>query len=177
MLKRVKPLYDWEAIRAEYEAGSTMGELSRTHGVSKQAISKKARAEGWMQDASEMISRLAQAKVDGLVDTVNPKKKAEAVNHAADRKAEIMQRHRDAWPAIKKLNADAVSSQDFDLAKLAKISAETEKIIQEGERRAWGITEVQDGAGIAAQTAVRIDLGGMKPDEIAAMARAVYRGK
>lgn len=133
--------YDWETIRAEYEAGATMGELSRKHGVSKQAISKKARSEGWMQDASSAVINLAQAKVDGLVDTVNPKKKAEAVNQAADRKAAILQKHRDAWPAIKKLNARALEEQDFDAAKLAKISAETEKIIQEGERKAWGITD------------------------------------
>ena len=92
--------YDWETIRAEYEAGSTMGELSRKHGVSKQAISKRARSEGWVQDASSVVMNLAQAKVDGLVDTVNPKKKAEAVNQAADRKAAVLQKHREAWPEI-----------------------------------------------------------------------------
>lgn len=144
--------YDWETIRAEYEAGSTMGELSRKHGVSKQAISKRARSEGWVQDASSVVMNLAQAKVDGLVDTVNPKKKAEAVNQAADRKAAVLQKHRDAWPAIKELNAKALAEQDFEAAKLAKISAETEKIIQEGERKAWGITdkgETELSGGIA----------------------------
>ncbi len=30
--------YDWENIRAEYEAGSTMGQLSKRYGVNKAAI-------------------------------------------------------------------------------------------------------------------------------------------
>ena len=35
--------YDWDTIRAEYETGASMGALSRRHGVSKAAISKRAR--------------------------------------------------------------------------------------------------------------------------------------
>ena len=112
-----------------------------------------------------------------MVDAVTLKKKAEAVNQAADRKAVVLQRHRDAWPEIKKLNAEALTKQDFELAKLAKISAETEKIIQDGERKAWGINEVQENFSQISQTTIRIDLTSMKPEEIAVMARAVFRGE
>ncbi len=67
--------YDWETIRAEYEAGSTMGELSRKHGVDKAAISRKAKKEAWLADLSEVVNKRAEAKVNGLVNTVDPKKK------------------------------------------------------------------------------------------------------
>lgn len=146
--------YDWETIRAEYEAGSTMGELSRKHGVDKAAISRRAKKEGWTQDLSGVVDRLAEAKVNGIVNTVDPQKKAEAVDAAAGRKADVIQRHRDAWPKIKALNAQAIEAQDFNAAKLAKITAETERIIQDGERKAWGIqdkteTEVTGGFQIS----------------------------
>ena len=38
---------DWAAIEAGWRAGETMGSLGRRHGVSRQAISKRARKEGW----------------------------------------------------------------------------------------------------------------------------------
>ena len=45
--------YDWETIRAEFEAGATMGALSRRHGVNKAAISRRARKEGWTADLTD----------------------------------------------------------------------------------------------------------------------------
>ena len=145
--------YDWETIRAEYEAGDvSMGKLAEKYGVSKQAISKKAKAEGWIPDAAGAVNRRAQEKVDGLVDGVNSKKRAEAVDAAADRKASVIQRHRDAWPKIKALNAQAIEAQDFNAAKLAKITAETERIIQDGERKAWGITDKSEDTPSPSQT-------------------------
>ena len=133
--------YDWETIRAEYEAGATMGELSRRHGVSKPAISKRASAEGWIQDVSGAVDRLAEAKVNGIVNTVNPQKKAEALDRAAEAKADVIRRHKAEWDRHKVIMDEALQTIDFDRAKLAKITAETLKIRQDGERRAWGITD------------------------------------
>lgn len=144
--------YDWETIRAEYEAGSTMGELSRKHGVDKAAISRKAKKEAWLADLSEVVNKRAEAKVNGLVNTVDPKKKAEAVDRAADAKAAVILRHKEEWEQHQQLIRAAVESGDFDAAKLAKITAETIKIRQEGERKAWGITdkgETELSGGIA----------------------------
>lgn len=133
--------YDWETIRAEYEAGSTMGELSRKHGVDKAAISRKVKKEAWLADLSEVVNKRAEAKVNGLVNTVDPKKKAEAVDRAADAKAAVILRHKTEWEQHQQLIRQAVESGDFDAAKLAKITAETIKIRQEGERKAWGIQD------------------------------------
>ena len=133
--------YDWETIRAEYEAGSTMGELSRKHGVDKAAISRKVKKEAWLADLSEVVNKRAEAKVNGLVNTVDPKKKAEAVDRAADAKAAVILRHKAEWEQHQQLIRQAVESGDIDAAKLAKITAETIKIRQEGERKAWGIQD------------------------------------
>ena len=169
--------YDWETIRAEYEAGASMGELSRRHGADKAAISRRARKEGWTADLSEAVNRLAEAKVNGIVNTVDIKKRVAAVDNAADRKAAVINRHREAWPAIKELNAQAIEAQDFEAAKLAKITAETERIIQDGERKAWGIADMPSEVPTqAAQAlAVNIDFSNMTPEQINDLGAAMLR--
>ena len=144
--------WDWETIRAEYEAGSSMGALSRKHGVSKQAISKHARAGGWVQDSSEAVARLAVAKVDG-VDAVDPQKKAQAVDAAAERKAAVIREQREAWAGFREEIKTALASNDFDRLKCLKIASETLRNTQESERKAWGI---QDKAEAETPSVVRV---------------------
>lgn len=148
--------YDWETIRAEYEAGATQSDLARRHGVSRTAVQKRIRAEGWAQDITGTINRLAEARVAGMVATCNPKKKAEALGRAADAKAAVMLRHKAEWDKQQAISDRAMAEEDFELAKLAKITAETLKIRQDGERKAWGIqdkaeTEVSGGLTLAWQ--------------------------
>lgn len=165
--------FDWETIRAEYETGSTMGALSRRHGVTKAAISQRAKREGWVQDISGAVNRLAEAKVNGIVNTVNPQKKAEALDRAADAKAAVMLRHKEEWERHQALIDEALAAGDFDKAKLAKITAETLKIRQEGERRAWGIKDSTEEAR-AADVFVKVDLASAPPEKISAMVDAAY---
>lgn len=43
----------WEQARADYEVrGLSQGEVARRHGVSQQAVAKRAKAEGWKQGKS-----------------------------------------------------------------------------------------------------------------------------
>ena len=112
--------------------------------MSRKAIQKHITAEGWTQDVSGTINRMAEAKVAGIVAGCDPKKKAEAIDRAADAKAAVMVRHKEEWERHQTLIDEALAEGDFDKAKLAKITAETLKIRQEGERKAWGI---QDKAG------------------------------
>lgn len=133
--------YDWETIRAEYEAGSSMGELSRRHGVDKAAISRRARKEGWTQDVSGVVDRLAVAKVNGIVNAVDPQKKAKAVDAAAERKAAVIREQREAWGGFKSEVRDALAANDFDRLKCLKIASEALRNAQECERKAWGIVE------------------------------------
>lgn len=144
--------YDWETIRAEYEAGASQSELGKRHGVSRKAIQKHITAEGWAQDISGTLDRLTEAKVAGVVAGCDPKKKAAALDRAADAKAAVIMRHKEEWEQHQQLIRAAVENGDFDAAKLAKITAETIKIRQEGERKAWGITdkgETELSGGIA----------------------------
>ena len=133
--------YDWETIRAEYEAGASQSELAKRHGVSRKAIQKHITAEGWAQDISGTLDRLTEAKVAGVVAGCDPKKKAAALDRAADAKAAVILRHKAEWEQHQQLIRAAVENGDFDAAKLAKITAETIKIRQEGERKAWGIQD------------------------------------
>ena len=134
---------DWETIRAEYETGATQSDLSRRHGVSRTAIQKHIEAEGWTQDIEPALQRKVAEKVAGVVAGCNPKKKAEALDAEASRKADVVQRHRDEWEEHKQIVDKAVWARDFETAKLAKITAETLKIRQEAERKAWNIDIAQ----------------------------------
>jgi len=129
--------YDWDTIRAEYEAGATQSDLSRKHGVSRAAIQKRIAAEGWSQDIEPILQRKVAEKVAGVVAGCNPQKKAKALDAAAMRRAEVELRHQTEWEEHKTLVDQAIGAKDFEAAKLAKITAETLKIRQEGERKAW----------------------------------------
>jgi len=129
--------YDWQQIRAEYEAGATQSELSRKYNVSRTAIQKRIEKDGWAQDIEDSLRRKVAEKVAGVVAGCNPQKKAEALDAAAQRRADVEIRHQTEWDEHKQLVDTAIGNADFDAAKLAKITAETLKIRQEGERKAW----------------------------------------
>jgi hypothetical protein len=71
----------------------------------------------------------------------NPQKKAEALEKAAQKKAAVIARHKQEWADHQKWIDEALANGDFNAAKLAKITAETIRIRQDGERRAWGIVD------------------------------------
>ncbi len=54
---------DWQAIRAEYEAGISQRTLAAKYGLSQPAISQYAKAHGWL------ITRLITPQGDNLVDS------------------------------------------------------------------------------------------------------------
>jgi hypothetical protein len=116
----------WAQIRAEREAGASFPELAARFGVSHQAIQKRAKTEGWGDGV-------------GVVAACNPKKKAEAIDAAADRAAAVVERHKQDWDAHR-ARFGAVP-EHFEDGKLAKITAEMLRIRHDGERRAWGLDE------------------------------------
>lgn len=143
---------DWERIRADREAsGASFADLSARHSVSVGAIHKRAKAEGWSdgQDVVEIIRRKVNERTNGIVNVCDPKKKAEAISEAADRVVAVVERHKQEWVEHKNLVDSAVSGKDFEIAKLAKITAETIQIRQAGERKAWGIERAEKAEGAA----------------------------
>ena len=91
-----------------------------------------------------------------------PEMLAQAVEDAAvDARAQILKRHRTEWVAPRNQVYKALKSTDIDQAKLAKLAAETLKLIQDGERKAWGLDNGEAESGqvrivIERQEGVRI---------------------
>jgi hypothetical protein len=151
--KRTAP--DWQAIRAQYEAGGEAGTcraLARRHGLSHTAIAKRARAEGWTQDLEPAIQRKVTAAVAGAVSAGHPQKAAEAIDAEAARRAEVLKRHREEWNGARerlysglRAHKEAASRDAkvlaFEDLKAAKISAETLQIMQAAERKAWRLDD------------------------------------
>jgi hypothetical protein len=54
-------------------------------------------------------------------------------------RARVLGQHRADWRMARGLLADAVRTLDPTAARVAKIAAETMRLVQEGERRAWGL--------------------------------------
>ena len=131
----------WADIRAEREAGASFLDLAAKYGVSHTAIIKRAKAEGWSdgKDVAEIIRRRVAEKVSGVVTAGNPVKRAAAIDAAANRSAEVVRRHQAEWEDHRARFGSV--PDDFDLGKLAKISAEMLRIRQDGERKAWGLDE------------------------------------
>ena len=122
--------------------GLTATQLTDLCREDKAAISRRAKKEAWAQDVTGAVDRAVDAKVNGIVNTVDPEKKAAAIASAADEKVAVIIRHREEWETQRALVTTAIEKNDFDKAKLAKITAETLKIRQEAERKAWGIRDV-----------------------------------
>nr|DAT56360.1 MAG TPA: InsA C-terminal domain [Caudoviricetes sp.] len=144
--------YDWETIRAEYEAGASQSDLARRYGVSRTAIQKRIRAENWTQDVSDVINRMAEAKVAGVVAGCNPKKKAAALDRAADRKAEKIREQREVWDGLNRDIRESMKAGDFERLKCLKIGSEALRNVQECERKAWGIVEADIRPAVAQKT-------------------------
>ena len=163
--------FDWESIRAEYEVGASQSDLSKRYGVSRTAIQKRIRAEGWVQDISGTVNRMAEAKVAGVVAGCNPQKKAEALDA-------VITRHQREWDRHQALIDEALSEGSFDKAKLAKITAETIKIRQEGERKAWGIVDkaALDHTSSDGSLSQRpVDLSHLSPDELLRLTKEAFK--
>ena len=167
--------FDWETIRAEYEAGASQNQLAQRFRVSRGAIQKHIKTEGWTQDVSAVVDRMAMAKVAGVVAGSNPQKKAEALSRAAEDKAAIIRNHREAWDGFKQEVKAALEANDFDRLKCLKIASETLRNAQECERKAWGIQDkpTETEQPTAQATAVNIDFAKMTPEEINALGVAL----
>ncbi len=134
----------WGTVRAEREAtGASFPDLAKRHGISHQAIQKRAKAEGWSDgaDVAKTIRAKVAEKVAGVVAGCNQKKKAEAIDAAAESGATVIRKHQSEWQDHR--NKFGSVPATFEDGKLAKISAEMLAIRQKGERLAHGIEDAK----------------------------------
>lgn len=131
----------WETIRAEREAGATFQSLADKHGVSDAAIVKKAQAEGWSdgKDVAELIRRKVSEKVSGIVSDANPKKRAEAIDAAAERGAGLVRRHCEEWEEHATTFPLEKIKENLTLARIGNISSEMISRRQKSERVSHGL--------------------------------------
>lgn len=65
--------------------------------------------------------------------------KRAAVATAIERRAEVLNTHRKEWTAVRTLAYASIKAKDIEGAKHVKVVAESLKIVQDGERKAWGL--------------------------------------
>lgn len=149
----------WAAARALYEGtpGMTFPQLAKETKIGTSTLQRKANEDGWvkardpaklaeMSVAAQEVADRFTGKVAEYGDEISADQKAAAVaetvqDTAVLERAKVLDRHRREWAAPRKLSYEAVQNRDFERAKLAKITAETLKIIQESERRCWGLDQ------------------------------------
>ena len=144
---------DWEKIRAEREAGLSFGLLASRYGISKTAIVRRAKDEGWNDgtDAAALVRRKASAKLVGA-DTTDHQKRAAAIDRAAELAADVIRRHQAEAEQVRELfwrgleASRAAETLDekrlaFETLKAAKISSETVLNLQRMERISYGLDD------------------------------------
>lgn len=161
---------DWARARALWEADATMtqSDLARMIGTTKQAVQHRAKKDGWQKVSNQGdLARRAYDKADaailsksaddesaralpapaessapldqqgGVAATLHATVSATAV----ELRAKVIERHRKEWDGARNHIYRAIQQADFDKAKLGKITAEALKIVQDGERKAWGLDQ------------------------------------
>lgn len=165
----------WAAIRTAWEfdpdepsynvAAARAGEKFHFVPPAKSSIDARAKRENWTRSGNlNGINAAAQRKADTQMNA--SAKDAGKANTAregtVDVRAGMLVQHRGEWMPITTMVKEVIDNRDsnpvgaFSKAKLAKAAAETLKIKQDGERRAWGMDETQE-IDISAMTDAELD--------------------
>lgn len=143
----------------ETTPGLSIGGVAEKTGISKTTLAGFASRDKWRKgpkclppmeaEAQAVADRIGQ-KLEDLGPEASAEQRMAAVEEevkdvATDMRAQLLDRHRREWAAPRAMSAEAVQmrktkpDEAFNRAKLAKITAETLKIVQDGERKAWGL--------------------------------------
>lgn len=170
---------EWGEVRSRWESdpreGYTWIVSEMNLGVSDEAIRKRARNEGWAKKASlktivERAQARADAKVTGKVTgKVTPVTESEAV----DLRASVIEKHRDEWAEHREtftLPLLTGEESGLNMSRIAKMTAETIRIRQQGEREAWGLDAVAEntntGVSSLSELEAMFDLAKIKTQQM-----------
>jgi hypothetical protein len=159
-----RPSYGVAAKRAAEKHGFEPPDKSS---ISRRITGDKKKGQDWeRQGALSGINQNAHRKADTIMgrggEGEDPyssatqrddkaeklKKVVAATEDAEDLRAEVIARHRKEWLIVAGLRSEALQHRlndpknSFEKAKLAKITAEMTQIQQNGERKAWGLDEI-----------------------------------
>lgn len=161
-VRRKRADVDWVKVKAEWEADPTLTfkSLSERFGgtPTKQAIGQRAKRENWtrfnpnetdaqraIREAADKMPETAKAVTGEVIAEPSVPQVSDLGKHAAiAARAQVIDRHRRELNHPRQRIYAALQENDFNKAKLAKISAETLSILQAAERKAWGL----DGATV-----------------------------
>lgn len=176
---------DWLAAKMRWESDPTVNEsdVARELGVTRAAVNARKKREKWERVSDQGdLARRAHDRADReaaqrLVATERAKavladgeaakaKQAEelagqTVELAVNMRATILGRHREELEGSRKIVYEAIQKKNFDMAKLGKITAETLVIVQNAERKAWGLDVEEKDTGKVKVIIERKDLGGV----------------
>ena len=147
----------WAQVRAAYEGGANLSELSRSSGLSRTAIRTRARLEGWTRSDAEQEPVPPAEIRSRRTDAVHP-----PLDALPDERHALIRQHRREWRDLDRLRREAIraasasppaspspeeanrvsSKEQLGHAKLLmglyKTAVEAITTKQEGERRAHG---------------------------------------
>lgn len=141
-----KPRVDWDAVERDYRTGHmTLRELGEKHGVSHQAIAKRAKNGEWTQDLGEQIRQATNAKlVANLVDKEVAKggqAVANAVLAAAEVNTQVILGHRTGLGRITKIKELLLDQIEQAVVLMPQLAEVIEMVRSEDER---GIDKAND---------------------------------
>ena len=134
------------AARALYEAHpkKILREIAEETGISLPTLKRYSSAEKWAKARMSDVDRL-QENYRELIPADPSKEERQAVQdlivaeQVITERKRLMDRHKKELEYPRNLAYQAIQTKNFDTAKLAKITSETLRNIQELERKAWGI--------------------------------------
>lgn len=157
----------WARIRGVWEGDLRTGFLWVARElrlrVTEHAVRRRAKLEGWSKAASlPTIVERAQLEADNAAGL---KIRADSISelgvqNAVDLRSAIIETHRAEWAKHREtytLASIEQAEQPAHRAKVAKLAAETLKIRQEGERKAWGLDAIADNDTGSVKTMEQLD--------------------
>lgn len=140
----------WALARSLWESDSsqTFEAIAKRVDVTRAAVSKRAKQEGWTRPSNlKEISEAAQVQADSqvapqLLEVDGARAKRDAIHV----RSVVLARHRTDWVEHRRHFPLSRIAEDFEAGKQAKISAEMLLLRQRGEREAYGI-EVHAAGG------------------------------
>ncbi|ECO7324778.1 hypothetical protein FXO80_19870 [Salmonella enterica] len=150
------------AARAMYEADpkKTLRDIAAETGMSLMTMKRYSASQGWRKAHVTDFNRLAADYEKQLPANPTPEDHERAAEVIANEQVvierkRVLERHRKEVDLSRKLAYEAVQKNNFDTAKLAKITSETLRNLQDLERKAWGI----DAGGTENNITVVIERG------------------
>lgn len=141
-----KSRIDWDAVERDYRTGKfTLRELAEKHGVSHQAIAKRAKTNSWTQDLGDQIRQATNAKlVANLVDSEIAKggqAVANVVLAAAEINTQVILKHRTGLTRITAIKEKLLNQIEQAVDNMDDLEEIIEMVRREDDR---GVDKAND---------------------------------